>query len=141
MKKYLILGGICIIIVAISSYFLYFSPVTFSSIMDRQLVYMRDGQPTKINIIFSKDRVYGYGGVNRYFGSYQQQEQKLSFGPMATTQMAGLPEDMSAEYSYLQTLNQVTSIKTLRKNKITLETASGQLLEFKPDNQPNAEKQ
>lgn len=49
-------------------------------------------------ITFGDDgRLTGTGGVNRLMGSYEVGEGTISFGPGATTKMAGPPEAMAQE--------------------------------------------
>lgn len=54
-------------------------------------------------------RVSGHAGVNRYNGSYTQNGTAMSFGPAATTKMAGPPELMRIEEEFLAMLPKVKS--------------------------------
>ncbi|HEY0187801.1 MAG TPA: META domain-containing protein [Cellulomonas sp.] len=49
-------------------------------------------------------QVYGTGGVNRLRGTWQQDGRTLTFGPVATTLMAGAPEHMERERAVLALL-------------------------------------
>lgn len=42
----------------------------------------------------------GFSGVNRYFGGYEKDGDKLKFGAIAGTKMAGPPEAMQAERAF-----------------------------------------
>ncbi len=53
-------------------------------------------------------RVSGTGGINRLMGSYMLDGSSLSFGPLATTMMAGPPEAMEEERRFLADLALVT---------------------------------
>lgn len=49
-------------------------------------------------------QVYGTGGVNRLRGTWQEAEGTLTFGPVVTTLMAGIPEHMARERAVLDLL-------------------------------------
>ena len=53
-------------------------------------------------------RVSGTGGVNRLMGDYELAGERLAFGPLATTMMAGPAGQMEAEQRFLATLARVT---------------------------------
>lgn len=59
----------------------------------------------KISIVFEKDRVYGFSGVNRYSGSYSITKGNVTFTGMASTMMAGPEDAMKAEQDYIIQLN------------------------------------
>lgn len=65
----------------------------------------------KITIGFSKDRVYGFGGVNRYFGTYKIVNNKLIIENFGTTKMAGKKDDELAELAFLTALKDNKEIK------------------------------
>lgn len=65
----------------------------------------------KITIGFSKDRVYGFGGVNRYFGTYKVVNNKLIIENFGTTKMAGKKDDELAELAFLTALKDNKEIK------------------------------
>jgi len=54
-------------------------------------------------------RFSGHAGVNRYNGGYTQNGTALSFGPAASTKMAGPPELMKIEDEFLAVLPKVKS--------------------------------
>lgn len=84
---------------------------------------------TKMTISFDEkeNRIYGFAGVNRYFGTYQQDGQKLTFSPMGSTMMAGSPAEMRAEADFLQTLPKVTGF-SLKGKTLTLTLPEGQMI-------------
>jgi len=49
----------------------------------------------------------GFAGVNNYFGAYDLVGERLSFGALATTRMAGPPELMAMEQIFLEALGGV----------------------------------
>ena len=52
-------------------------------------------------------RLSGSGGINRLMGDYTLTDDRLSFGVIATTMMAGPPERMAAEQRFLTALGAV----------------------------------
>lgn len=85
----------------------------------------------EITIAFDKDgsRFYGQSAVNRYFGSYKKDGNKLTLGPIGSTMMAGPENMMKAESAYLQFLPEVVSYK-LDGKKLVLSDAKGKKLVF-----------
>lgn len=56
-------------------------------------------------------KVAGMAGVNRFNGTFKQQDASLTFGPLITTRMAGPENEMKIESEYLATLGKVTGWK------------------------------
>lgn len=54
-------------------------------------------------------RISGKSGVNQYFGSISMVKEKISWGQMGATEMAGPPEKMEAESLYVKSLSQTTT--------------------------------
>ena len=52
----------------------------------------------------NENRIFGVAAINNYFGSYQQDGDKLTLNLVGSTMMAGPEELMKAEQDYLQTL-------------------------------------
>ena len=69
---------------------------------------------TEISMEFEGDRVGGNATVNRFMGSFADDG---SFGPLATTMMAGPPDHMAQEHLFL----------TLMEKIDTCEVDSGEL--------------
>ena len=67
--------------------------------------------------------------VNRYFGTYTIDGNKLTFGPMASTMMMGPRDLMEAEQNYLKELPKVKTFK-LEGNKLKLYTEDDKELVF-----------
>ncbi len=78
-----------------------------------------------VSITFSKEenRFYGMAQVNRYFGTYKVDGNKLQLSTIGSTMMAAPIEEMNAEQSYLKTLGDVVSFKT-ENNNLILQTPS-----------------
>jgi heat shock protein HslJ len=49
-------------------------------------------------------QVFGTGGVNRFRSTYVLDGDRLTFGPLATTQMAGIPDHVEREHAVLELL-------------------------------------
>ena len=65
------------------------------------------GAPT-LQFDAEKKSASGFSGVNRFFGGYTKDGDKLKFGALAGTQMAGPPEEMAVESAFLAMLASVT---------------------------------
>jgi heat shock protein HslJ len=75
-----------------------------------------------------ENRYFGKA-VNNYFGTYQMQGDKISFGSTASTMMMGPEEDMELEARYFDDLSQVQNY-TLTPDTLTLTLGSGTVLVF-----------
>lgn len=53
----------------------------------------------------------GMAGINRFDGTFKQQDAALTFGPLITTRMAGPESDMKLEGEFLTALGRVTAWK------------------------------
>ncbi len=76
-----------------------------------------------------EQRVFGFSGVNRFFGSYKYDEKgkQLQLGPLASTMMAGPEEAMMFESDFLKKLNSTTSY-FMDEETLILKTPSGDLI-------------
>ena len=83
----------------------------------------------KITLSFEGEKIYGFSGVNRYFGSFKLDGNKIEISNLAMTKMAGPPEEMKAEQSYLDLLNKAVKFEILKDNLI-LYTDNNEKLEF-----------
>ena len=54
----------------------------------------------------AEGQVAGHGGCNRFFGSYQITEGRISIGPLGATRMACPEPDMNLETEFFQALEQ-----------------------------------
>lgn len=66
-----------------------------------------------------KPQVSGISGVNRYFGGYELQGERLKFGQLGGTRMAGTPEAMALEQDFGKMLAQVNKW-TIKENQLEL---------------------
>lgn len=83
----------------------------------------------KITLSFEGEKLYGFSGVNRYFGSFKLDGNKIEISNLAMTKMAGPPEEMKAEHAYLDLLNKAVKFDILKDNLI-LYTDNNEKLEF-----------
>lgn len=86
----------------------------------------------QISAEFKAGNISGTGGCNSYSGAFTQEGKKLSFGPLAATEMACLEPAglMEQEAAYLSALSKVASY-SMTGNKLTLFDAAGlRLAEF-----------
>ena len=74
----------------------------------------------------------GFGGVNRYFGSFNLEGNAISLGPIGSTKMAGPEPLMALETVYFGLLESATSV-SVSGNSLNLADVSGNiLLTFEP---------
>lgn len=83
-----------------------------NSLVDKEFIVETEAyKDMKITIGFSKDRVYGFGGVNRYFGFYKVVNNRLVIKNLGVTAMAGKKEHQIAELAFLTALENNKEIK------------------------------
>ncbi|CAN5278443.1 hypothetical protein BH11ACT1_BH11ACT1_25590 [soil metagenome] len=56
-------------------------------------------------------QVFGTGGINRFRGTYTVDGDRLTFGPLATTQMAGIADHVARERAVLELLSSAPSVQ------------------------------
>lgn len=71
--------------------------------------------PISCNVTMSfafneETEMFGCAGINNYHGIVVIDGQTITFGPIAVTKMAGLPEDMETEDNFLRILGEVNQI-------------------------------
>lgn len=96
-----------------------------------------DAPQFDVTLRFDEGKVSGKAPVNRYFGDAAVSDTALTFGPLATTQMAGPPEAMTAETGYLKALAQVTSWQ-VAEQVLSLFDDEGALLQYAAPDSPGA---
>lgn len=82
------------------------------------------GLPT-LSLDAAKKQASGFSGVNRFFGGYKRDGDKVKLGPLAGTMMAGPPEAMAIEAAFHKALESVTH---WRLNKSALDLLQGDKL-------------
>ena len=148
MKKFLILGITAVALTACTDVKVPFmssaktesssstssSTPAFASLKEqlngREFMIVTDGYNKQVSIGFKGDRVYGFSGINRYFGNYQINGGKFVFDDFGLTQMAGSEEEMTKELQFLDLLRKNKSIK-LSGDTLTLLSTEGIELVFK----------
>ena len=148
MKKFLILGITAVALTACTDVKVPFmssaktesssstssSTPVFASLKEqlngREFIIVTDGYNKQVSIGFKGDRVYGFSGINRYFGNYQISGGKFVFDDFGLTQMAGSEEEMTKELQFLDLLRKNKSIK-LSGDTLTLLSTEGIELVFK----------
>ncbi|MEI6293036.1 MAG: META domain-containing protein [Methanomicrobiales archaeon] len=86
-----------------------------------------------ITLIFDDaGNLSGFGGVNRYFGSFNQEGNAIAIGPIGSTRMAGPEPLMTLETVYFVLLESATAV-SVTGNSLNLADVSGNtLLIFEP---------
>ncbi len=74
-------------------------------------------------------RFFGRSAINRYFGTYKTEGDRLTFGPAGSTMMADPGHLMAAEREYMQFLPQVATYR-LDGNRLILSKANGESMVF-----------
>ena len=154
MKKFLILGIVAVALTACTDVKVPFmssaktesssssSTSVFASLKEqlngREFFIVTDGYNKKASIGFQGDRVYGFSGINRYFGNYQISGGKFIFSDFGLTQMAGSEEEMTKELQFLDLLKNNKSVK-LSGGTLTLISNEGIELVFKDPKAVNTE--
>ena len=156
MKKFLILGLVTVALTACTDVQVPFmssaktesssstssSAPVFASLKEqlngREFIIVTDGYNKKASIGFQGDRVYGFSGINRYFGDYQVSGGKLVFGEFGLTRMGGSQEEMTKELQFLDLLKNNKSVK-LSGGTLTLISNEGIELVFKDQKAINTE--
>ena len=154
MKKFLILGITAVALTACTDVNVPFmssaktesstlsSTPVFASLKEqlngREFTIVSEGYNKQVSIGFKGDRVYGFSGINRYFGDYQVSGGKLVFGEFGLTRMGGSQEEMTKELQFLDLLKKNKSVK-LSGGTLTLISNEGIELVFKDQKAINTE--
>ncbi|EHI78684.1 hypothetical protein HMPREF9093_01076 [Fusobacterium sp. oral taxon 370 str. F0437] len=96
----------------------------------REFIIVTEGYNSKTSIGFKGNRVYGFSGINRYFGTYQVSGGKFIFSEFGLTRMAGSEKEMTQELKFLDILKNNKSVK-LSEDTLTLISTEGIELIFK----------
>ena len=155
MKKFLILGIVAVTLTACTDVKVPFmssaktesssssSTSVFASLKEqlngREFFIVTDGYNKKASIGFQGDRVYGFSGINRYFGDYQVSGGKLVFGEFGMSRQGASEEEMTKELQFLDLLKKNKSVK-LSGGTLTLISTEGIELVFRDPKAVNTEK-
>lgn len=77
----------------------------------------------------AENRVSGFAGVNRYFGTFLRSGRTLAITSVGSTKMASTPERMDKETAFLQALSQVNSCSGT-EHTLLLKSGNKVLLDF-----------
>ena len=89
-----------------------------------------NGAEISISFTPAEHTFAGKAAVNRYFGSYKENGNKLKLNPAGSTMMMGPRPLMQAEHDFLQTLDKIVRYDR-DGDALTLTTADGKTLVFK----------
>ncbi len=79
-------------------------------------------------VLFQADgAVAGSGGCNRFFGSYEQKDEALTFSALGATRMACPPDVMKAEQSFFEMLANVRQAKVEGSSLLLFDGAGKEL--------------
>ncbi len=70
-----------------------------------------DGEGARYISFAGSGQVFGFGGCNRFTGTYEQHEGHLTIKPLASTMMACAAEIMQKESDFLDVLGKVRGVK------------------------------
>lgn len=90
----------------------------------------------EITADFSDKTMSGKSGVNTYSGDYTIEGKNITFGPFASTKMAGPQEAMQAETDFFKLLEQVTSLKVEGSKLYFMDNNGYDLLVFQMTSTP-----
>ena len=71
--------------------------------------------------------VHGFGGCNRFRGSYQQDGASLKIGPLASTRMACPQEKMKREAEFLDILTRTARARVTHLKLVLMDAAGDEL--------------
>ena len=86
-------------------------------------------EDTEVTIVFNGTEFAGSSGVNRYFGSFEQSDNKIKFNVAGSTMMMGPENLMQIEQDYLKNLQEVEECYTT-DDTLVLKNSKGLELKF-----------
>lgn len=89
----------------------------------------KNGADITLGFDGEENRYFGRAAINRYFGTYKTEGNKLDLGAAGSTMMAGPEPLLAAERYYLEFLPQVKTYR-LDGNLLILSKANGESLIF-----------
>jgi heat shock protein HslJ len=93
-------------------------------------------QEVRMTIAFAAARVSGSSGCNRFTGTYQEDGESISLGPLAGTRMACADEVMTAERAYLAALAEAASWSATAASLTLSNEAGEKLLRYEAERSP-----
>ena len=86
-----------------------------------------DGEGARFISFAGSGQLFGFGGCNRFTGTYEQHDHHLKIKPLAATRMACTPEIMQKESEFLAVLEKVAGVKVDHTLLLFLDEAGGDL--------------
>lgn len=100
------------------------------TLVGKQYALVQQAKDYQITLNFAENNFFGFAGVNNYFGKYEIQDKKITFGAIGRTMMAGPQEIMKVEDEFLSKIEKVVSYE-ISKEGLILTTDKGEKLIFK----------
>lgn len=102
-----------------------------NSLVGKEFILESEGYKNSgVFIGFTKDRFYGFSGINRFFGNYTIEDNKLIIPNIGITRMAGKKEDIIKEFLFISKIKEKNEIR-LEDYKLILKSPEGLELEFR----------
>lgn len=130
MKKIVFLGLLLLLFVSCDK------NIKLENMEKKEFVLVNIHKEFGITLSFEGDKVYGFSGVNRYFGNFKLSGTKLVINPLASTKMAGDSKAMKAEDEYLKLLNNADKV-VATKEGFKIYTKNDKVLQFVPKEADN----
>ncbi len=86
-------------------------------------------EDTEVTIVFNGTEFAGSSGVNRYFGNFEQYDNKIKFNLAGSTMMMGPQKLMKFEQEYIKNLHEIEEF-SLKDNTLVLKNNKGVELKF-----------
>ncbi|MDA0105323.1 META domain-containing protein [Brachyspira hyodysenteriae] len=111
--------------------------LNYNDLYGREFILENKYPEIGITIAFDTNKIYGFSGVNRYFGGYTlTNDNIITIGALGSTMMAGPEENMKAEQEFSKIISAASNI-TLSITNLEITTTSGEKLIFKDDSLSN----
>ncbi|MGX6590613.1 META domain-containing protein [Cetobacterium ceti] len=102
----------------------------FKQVVGKEYYLELNDKVSDININFEGNRVYGFGGINRYFGEYELgKDEQIVIKNIGRTRMGGDLLVMKEENNYIDNLENIEKYKIKNQN-LFLETKNKKILKF-----------
>lgn len=107
--------------------------LNYNDLYGREFILENKYPEIGITIAFDTNKIYGFSGVNRYFGGYTlTNDNIITIGALGSTMMAGPEENMKTEQEFSKLISEASNI-TLSITNLEITTKSGEKLIFKDD--------
>ncbi len=86
-----------------------------------------EGKDARFVSFAGSERIFGFGGCNRFSGNYSQHDGHLTIGALASTKMACAPERMRKEQEFFDMLAKVRGVRVDHTLLLFLDETGGAL--------------